>query len=173
MPKPRIDVLREVVRVRHPEVHASLQQNKEDCSGIAGPLLDWYQWQNGQEKETQVPFLNWYRFISLQEAQQQLKRDRDYLGFVPACSVGEAMQMDSEERMLYSLPLLQDDAGEGYYFCTLSHRAYYMLYGKEDRFFAFFDSFVDFLIELATSPFEDIFELLGAEWTLLDRYTQR
>jgi hypothetical protein len=45
-------------------------------------------------------------------------------------------------------------------------------YGKDDMFFSSFETFVEFLIELAASPSQNIGETVEIEEALLKKYTQ-
>lgn len=146
----KIASLDAILQRKHAKMYASLNEGKQINSSITTPLSDWYEWQDGQSQETENLFFNHYRFIPSEEARQ--------------------LNLHVTE---YSLPLLTDDAGEGYWFNTMNRKVFYnasVFYDKEDLLFASFDSFVEFLTELAESPLQNIGDFIGMERVLLEKY---
>lgn len=154
MLKEKIAALDVVLQQKHATMYASLAVGKEAYSSINMPLRNWYQWQNGQQKETENLFFNHYRFIPFEEAHP--------LSLLPQTE--------------FSLPLIADDAGEGYWFSTKNQKVFYnaaTFYDKEDLMFISFESFVDFLIELAANPLQSIGEFIEIEEALLTKFTYK
>lgn len=146
----KIAALNSILQQKHAKVFSSLKKGKKIDSPILVPLRDWYEWQDGQNPETENLFFDYYRFIPSEES---LKL------FVSATE--------------YSLPLLTDDAGEGYWFSTLTRKVFYnfeMFYKKENFLFSTFDSFIELLIELAESPAQSVGEFIDIEEALLKKY---
>jgi len=148
----KLATLDAILQQKHAKMYASLNKSKEVNSSLPAPLRDWYKWRDGQNQESENLFFDWYRFYSAEEARQR------------CCSQTE-----------YSLPLLTDDAGLGYWFSTASHNVFYNweeCYDTSARLFASFDSFIDFLIEFADSPQQSIGEVFDREENLLKKYTR-
>ena len=148
----KLAALDAVLQQKHAKMYASLNKSKEINSSLPAPLRDWYEWRDGQNQESENLFFDWYRFYSSEEARQ--------------------LYLSQTE---YSLPLLTDDAGLGYWFSTLNQKVFYnaaTFYDKEDLLFTSFESFLEFLIELAESPSHSIGEFIEIEEALLNKYTQ-
>ena len=146
----KIATLNAILQQNHAKAHSSLNKGKKVTSSIIIPLYDWYEWQDGQSPETENLFFDCYRFIPSEESLQLIVSATDY-----------------------SLPLLTDDAGEGYWFSTLNRKAFYnfeVFYNKENFLFNTLDSFIEFLIELAQSPSQNIGEFIEIEEALLNKY---
>lgn len=149
----KIDTLEAILQQKHPEMYASLSEGKELNSSINAPLRHWYDWKDGQTEETENLFFDYYRFIPYEEAR-------------PLCLLPQTE---------YSLPLITDNASEGYWFSTINQKVFYnaaTFYDKENLLFTSFESFVEFLIELADSASKNIGEFIETEKALLEKYTQ-
>ena len=147
----KITALDEALKRRHGEMYATLNKGREADSEILAPLGDWYAWRDGQPEETEKLFFDHYRFIPSEEAGRLYVRDTDY-----------------------SLPLLTDEPGEGYWFSPRRQTVFYnasVFYDRDDLQFASFESFVEYLIELAEIPVADIGEFIEAEEALIRKYT--
>lgn len=141
-----------ILQQKHAEMYASLNKGKDANSSLPASLREWYKWQDGQNRESENLLFDWYRFYSSEEARQRCVSQTEY-----------------------SLPLLTDDVGLGYWFSTLSHNVFYNCeecYDTSAQLFASFDSFIDFLIEFADSPQQSISDVFDREEKLLAKYTR-
>ena len=148
----KIATLDAILQQNHAKAYSSLNKGKKVTSSIISPLHGWYEWQDGQSPETENLFFDCYRFIPSEESLQQIVSATEY-----------------------SLPLLTDGAGEGYWFSTLNRKAFYnfeVFYNKENFLFTTFDSFIEFLIELAKSPSQNTGEFIEIEEALLNKYRE-
>jgi len=148
----KLAALDALLQQKHAKMYASFNKGKDANSSLPASLSEWYKWQNGQNQESENLLFDWYRFYSSEEARQLCIAQTEY-----------------------SLPLLTDDAGLGYWFSTLSHNVFYNweeCYDTSAQLFSSFDSFIDFLIEFADSPQQSIGEVFEREENLLKKYTR-
>jgi hypothetical protein len=165
----KLQTLDRVLREHHEALYATLQP------GIAeqrkyGPLREWFAWKNGQN-DGEAPYggallSGWHRFVPLEEGQAELRAARRALWRNPIYAL---FVFTNCRKLLRSWPLLVDASGAGYYYDTGKNTVYYRVEGDPEMIFPTFESFVDFLIELAGITATEL-AFLEAESQLLERY---
>lgn len=154
---------------RHSEFHASLRPGVSGGLALRGAVGEWFGWRDGQLPEATTLFVDAYRFVPLDEARMQARSARAALFMDPLQGLALAL---FSRRMLYSWPLMVDGAGEGYFFSTISRRIFYPFEGESDRVFPSFETFLDFLLELAAVSGRTLHARIEREMALMDEYAR-
>ncbi|HEY7089490.1 MAG TPA: hypothetical protein VH518_15435 [Tepidisphaeraceae bacterium] len=161
----RLDAL---LRKKYPAAYATLRPGVPGRLSPKHPCAAWFEWKDGQDHSTEE-LLGMYRFIPLQEAQDYPREMRRGLWTNLLSAVVILVLV---HKALYSWPLLMDASGAGFYFNRVRGKVYYQLEGEQDRYFASFDQFVEFLIEFASTERRGNNEMAEREVELLSRYTR-
>lgn len=143
--KDQLEILEACLKRNYPAVHAELQPGISANSWRSSELNEWFAWRNGQPRESHEPLLWLYRFVGYEEACDTLKRlRRDLMGH----PLNGLIILFLSTRLLYSIPLLIDHGGNGFYFDSLRNTVFYREHAERDRVFRRWDGFLAFLNEL-------------------------
>ena len=129
----------------YPALHAELREGVAVKSWRSSELNEWYSWRNGQSRESREVLLWLYRFVGYDEACLTLRLFRRN---VIAHPLNGLIILFLSTRMLYSIPLLVDDGGNGFYFDTIRNNVFQREHAERDRVFSSWNGFLSFLNEL-------------------------
>lgn len=150
-----------------PKLAAMLQPGISISRYRGGNLRTWFGWKNGQPNNFQEVLHGRYYFVNFEDATAQLHHMRSSLWLSP---VQALMLAVFARRSFYSLPLVIDAAGDGYYYHLNRRTVFWKFEGESDILFPRFESFVELLTELVSiNPTPH--DACGAkEWELLQRF---
>lgn len=155
------------LRTNHPSLHATLQPG---IDASAGPpeLKAWFRWRNGQPRDTVEALHGTYRFVSYSDGRAELQHMRSTIWKSPLNAAILAM---IARRSFYSIPLLTNRAGEGYYFNLSRRGVYYRFNDDRDIVLNSFSEFLEIVIELASRSTMAPGSAAEYEYELLQRFS--
>lgn len=165
MRQDQLNCLEEALAREHAEVLSSLRPGGSRSYIFHRSLAVWFSWRDGQSPDAPL-FHERYSFVGYGEARAHFRS-----------SVGGAFPhlfatLLFARHVLYSIPLLIDGAGEGYFYSYLSGTVVYRFEGESARSFCSFSQFVDYLIELAKIPASSGNAGIERELELLEEYAR-
>lgn len=143
--KDQLKTLDSLLTRNYPTVHVDLQGGVAANSWRSRELNEWYAWRNGQSRESRELLLWLYRFIGCEEGRDTSRILRRQLIAHP---LNGLIILFLSNRLLYSVPLLIDPGGNGFYFDYIKNTIFYREHADRDRVFADWRSFLVFLNEL-------------------------
>jgi hypothetical protein len=151
-----------------PELHATLQPGIRAPWSTPKDVATWFQWRNGQPRDTDQTINDTYRFVSFDDARAELRHMRATVWKSPLNAVILAALA---RRSFYSLPILTDIAGDGYCYNLLSRKMYHRFKGERDIYLNSFDAFVELLVKLVSCPAMSPGSAAEFEYGLLEQYS--
>jgi hypothetical protein len=136
------------LRANHPALYATLRPGIDAWSGPR-ELKEWFRWRDGQPRGTAEALHGIYRFVGCGDGRVELRHMRSTVWKSP---LNAAILAVGARRAFYSVPLLTDCAGDGYYFDLFRRGVYYRCKGERDMILNSFSSFLEVAIALAMRP---------------------
>lgn len=150
---------------RQPKLHATLQPGI--AIGGTGNLAQWFAWHNGQSRDAKAMLKQTYQFASYEDGCQLVSHMRSTLWQHPLQGLVLGL---FARRSFYSLPLLTDPAGDGYYYHQLRKTVFWKFEGEQDVVLPSFEAFIQLLLELAEQPHSSPAAFGESEWKLLEKH---
>lgn len=143
--KNQLETLDSLLSRNYPAVHVDLRDGVVAHSWRSSELNDWFAWRNGQSRESREVLLWLYRFIGYEEGRDSLRMLRRELIAHP---LNGLIILFLSTRLLYSVPLLIDHGGNGFYFDCIRNTIFHREHAERDRVFSDWNGFLVFLNEL-------------------------
>lgn len=145
----KLRALDDCLREYSPDIYNDLQPGRSTNRRTPRDLQSWFAWRNGQPSTSQYQLFDTYSFVSYEDATAQLAETRSTLWRHSAQFIA---LMILSRRSFYSLPLLTDGAGDGYWYHLMKRRPFYRFEGESDIFCLDLITFIDFLCEFVSQP---------------------
>lgn len=145
----QLEILESHLSRNYEEVFALLNVGVKLTSWRSPQLREWFGWRNGQSRDEKVTLLWLYQFVSYSDAVQSLKILRFQLITHP---LNGLIILFLSPRLLYSIPILVDHGGNGFYFDYIRNTIFYREHAERDRSFANWEQFLLFLNDLLKIP---------------------
>lgn len=149
-----------------PKLYAALQPGISIPRYRHANLKMWFAWRNGQPRDSREVLHGRYFFATFEDGLAGLKHMR---GAVWEGPLAFLFMVAFTRRSFYSLPLVVDAAGDGYYYHLYRRTVYWKFKGEADILLPSFDLFLKLLAQFASAPARR--DAGGTkEWELLQKY---
>lgn len=143
--KDQLETLDSLLIRNYPDLHAELRTGVNAKCWRSSELNEWFAWRNGQAQESREALLGLYQFVGFDEGRDSLSSLRRDLIAHPLNGV---IILLLSTRLLYSIPLLIDHGGNGFYLDCIRNTIFNREHAERDRVFAGWRGFLVFLNEL-------------------------